>query len=557
MGWSKRGLVAPLLFLALALAAQGSAHASPLLWFGALALLVVIGAMVPAETAPPLGSLAAVVCMFAAWIVATNLWANPAYNVSAPYHAACLVGGFILGRRCTAHGLPLLFGTALAFALALAGWAIWQSFGVGGRGHALFETPAILAATLNLVLLPGLVLVALRAPSRFLVAALVILGAGLAAAASRGGWLGLGAGLLVAAVLTRRAGLAVGWHRALLVAAIVASGALLATLPAVIPHQQAAVQNWLSSDLATQSSLSRLGLYQLAMDGMTSASRVFGAGYLTFHYLLDAQVRPVPGYELHTTYFVHNDYLQALLELGVPGLTALVLLVVVPLGTAWRLVSRVVSDERAVVIATAAAIASMSAHALVDFPFYIPLCVLLFGAMMGVLDATHPLVQERPYPAPRPAWHRASLAAVGTVTTWLLIVPVAAEAAAQFGHHQWRKGNNESAAYWLELARRTAPRDWRYHWYAGQFWLAQAQLQPNPPAARLADRCFATGDVANPYEPANLLGRIAVHRGFGQQLADPADAKTLRDWTSRALSLAPRDRTVQAEVEQIRKRYGP
>ena len=549
----KRGLAAPLLFLAFALAAQGSAHASPLLWLAALAALISTWWTLGAARPPlPFSLLAAAIGLFAAWTVATNLWANPAYSASAPFAMAFLVGGFLLGRRAAARDVPMLFGTALAFAVTLALWGTWQRVGLNeGRSHAIFETPAMLAATLNFVLLPMLVFVALGGRNRWLLAPLLLVAAGSALAASRGGWLGLAAGLAFAGLLAHRAGGRVNVRGAVIVVTVIGSAMLFGELLGRSGHA-------LLGEAATQSSLSRFGLYQLAIDGIARTSPLFGSGYLTFHYLLDSEGRNILAYEQATTYFVHNDYLQALLELGVPGLAALLVLLVTPLAMAWRM-PRVEAGPRIAVVGAAGGMVCMAVHALVDFPFYIPLCLLLYGAAAGVLDgirlAVGPdqgLVRAEPSAA-----RRASVAAVTTLAAWMLIVPAAAEAAAEYGHYQWRRLEAKSAVYWLELARRIEPRDWRYHWYAGQFWLAQAQLQPRPEAARLADRCFAAGEHANPYEVSNLVGRIATHRLFAQYLASPADAGTLREWMARALRLAPRDQSVQAQAALVRKQFGP
>jgi hypothetical protein len=222
----------------------------------------------------------------------------------------------------------------------------------------------------------------------------------------------------------------------------------------------------------------------------------------------------------------------------------------------------VAADARLKLIALAAAIGTMAIHALVDFPFYIPVCLLIYGTALGLVDSillgsgcTKPW--RLPLGPASMGVKRAAIAAAGTLAVWVLAVPAAAEAAADYGHRQWRAARGESAAYWLEVARRIEPRDWRYHWYAGQFWFAQAQAGANPTAARLADASFAAGDAANPREVSNLLGRIATHRRLRSLLAAPADARAMRDWADRAVKLAPLDPAVRAETALALKQFGP
>lgn len=507
--------------------------------------------------------LAACVCGFALWMVGTNLVANPSYNPLAPYHAAFLVGGFLLGRRAGAGGAPLLFRTALAFGLILAAWAMWQQTAQHeARAHGLLETPATLASTINLLLAPGLVLVALGSRRRLLIAVLIVLSGALAAAQSRGGWLALLAVGLIAFAFIRRTEFRVDAKAAAIVVGILALG-WAGSWIASLGWDSAGPQHSMISAEAALSSVARLDLYELALKAIAASPWLLGSGYHAFHYLLEPARPTMPAFSETTTYFVHNDYLQTLLELGVPGLAGLLLIVFLPLSQAWRAIPRLAGmrNEQVVLIASITAVGSMAIHALVDFPFYIPVCVLLYGAAIGLLDAI--LLRAacvRPLQLPTFAnatLQRAAVAAMGTIAACIFAIPVAAEAASAYAEHQWRAARVESAAVWFEAARRLDPKDWRYHWYAGQFWLSQAQISGKAAAARLADASFAAGYAANPREPRNLFGRIVTHRRLRTLLAAPADPATLRAWADRALELAPLDAEVRAERARLLAQFPP
>jgi hypothetical protein len=240
--------------------------------------------------------------------------------------------------------------------------------------------------------------------------------------------------------------------------------------------------------------------------------------------------------------------LQTLLELGIPGLAGLLALVALPQARAWRVVPVLGPDQKLMVVALAAALGSMATHALVDFPFYIPVCLLIYGAAAGLLDSL--LAAGAGVRLPR-----VLAVAAGTLGLWVLATPVAAQAAAGYAHRQWQAAHGQSAAYWFEVARRIEPRDWRYHWYAGQFWYAQAQASKKPEAARLADAAFAAGFAANPREVRNLLGRISTHVRLRALLAASADNATLREWADHALALAPLDPAVKAERNLVLKQH--
>jgi O-antigen ligase len=448
-----RGLRAHLVFLALALAAHGSAEPSAAIWIASLTLLFF--ASLGSKTSRGLTPLAIAVAVFAAWIVLSNELFNASYAAAAPFHAAFLLGGFLLARQKDAASL---YRVALLGALILSVWALLQ-LARGERAHALFDTPATLAATLNLVLLPGLVYWVWKARGTVLGPALALLVFALAASQSRGGWLAFGAGALAAMIFARRAGLPVGKPLMLGAAALVVTGLALSL------HGGTSV-------------LARLALYGAALQSMHAP--LAGSGYLSFYYYADG-----------STYFVHNDYLQTLLELGVPGLLALLAIVVLPLALGWRALPSLQTDQQVRVVGASAAIAATAAHALVDYPFYVPACLLLFGAALGLLDAQ--------LPGPRTSLHRIPKSIFTALCLWLLVTPVVAEAAAAYAQRQWRRTDTESAAYWFEFARRTTPRDWRYHWYAGQFWHVGA-CGGNRRAGELAEAAFAAGRAANSRE---------------------------------------------------------
>jgi len=121
----------------------------------------------------------------------------------------------------------------------------------------------------------------------------------------------------------------------------------------------------------------------------------------------------------------------------------------------------------------------------------------------------------------------------------VLLRPVAAEAAAEWGLRKSAGGEGQQAAFWLGAAERLDSSDWRYHWYAGQFWESQAADSGRREAAQLAAKAYAAGLAANPLEVKSLLGMLSVQRRFRQLLAEPADPATLQRWTDLAARLAP------------------
>lgn len=515
-----------------------------MLWLGAIVLVVLPLAFLD-RTEPPRTSVLALVVALAVWMFATNRWANVSYTPAATYQAIFLVLGYLLGRRGAFRAaLP---AAAVFFGLSLAAWAFWQRI-ESPRANAFFETPATLAAVLNLVLVPTLVVTLARDRNRAAVGAVAILLSALLLSTSRGGWVAFGVASVFAVVMLLRARvypqrLGVGT-----VAIAVAAGIGTVALFAI----RSGPASFELSNLGSVTA--RLGLYELALHAMTPQTLLVGQGYLSFYYVLEAGKAAVADYASGMTYFVHNDYLQTLLEIGLPGLILLLGIVTAPLVAAWRALPRLSASDRVPVIALSAALASMAVHALVDYPFYVPVCVLMYAGVLGMLDGRLAAAGAAPVlPLPGRGW-RVAGAALVAFAVWFAALPVAAEVAAATANRAWRVGEGQRAAHWFDLARRIEPQDWRYHWYVGQFWLAQAMQSRRPEAAELADKAFSDGVRANPREVRNLTGRIETQLLFGQSLASGLDRRDLIAMAEHALELAPGDRAARQLHDRLRSR---
>lgn len=479
------------------------------------------------------------------WVIA-NGFVNTTYTSAAIFHPALLAAGFMAWRAFGARARHAAAAAVLAAMALLACWALWQAASGQGRAHAHFETPNTLATVLNLALAPLLFRIAYGDSRRGVLGLALLLTAALVSTLSRGGFIALACGLLTTSLLFHVRPSRDGVARSL---SVLGSGAIAGVIamqaPLWLTSHAIAPEAQLQGIASTLGSTldSRIELYRLALWAVGEHPWL-GTGYLGFNPLFEAHRAQLPSYTSeNVTYFVHNDYLQTLVELGLPGLMALLAIVMLPFGLARR--SAPPAMERLSLYAPLAGIATMAIHALGDFPFYVPLCLLLFGASLGEVDRR--LAQER-RTAPRTIAPRAGWVTIGgaALIALLLLPPPLAEAAAWYGERGWRKGIGESAALGFELARRLQPHDWRYHWYAGQFWYAQAQAG-NRAAAQLADEAFAAAIQANPADPRPLLGRIAVQLRFAKLLEQPQAAGTLRGWAERALALAPLNPAVRQD----------
>lgn len=520
--------------------------ASPSLWLGALALAVAAIVCDAHRRATSVTPIALAVWGYAAWAIANSFF-SPVYTAAGLFQPLFLVAGFAVARSASVRERENVFAVFAAGAAALAVWGLWQSATGGGRAHAHFETPNTLATVLNLALAPLLFRMAHGDAGRHVVAAAIVMSAGLVATLSRGGFIALSGGLAAAMLVWAvRPQLAAVWRAvaALLAGAVI--GGLALTLPQWLSGQPlpADAQPGSVATTLVNSVGSRGELYRLALSSVGEHPWL-GSGYLGFQALFEAHRAEVPSYATQNiTYFVHDDYLQTLVELGVPGLATLIAMVVLPFWWARRATGT--GRDGASRYAPLAGVATMAIHALGDFPFYVPICLLMFGVLLGLVDGGLSSGTAAAGVRPRRLPARLAAIALGAIAAVVLVAPVLAEAAAAYGDRSWRANRAQSAAYGFELARRLAPRDWRYHWYAGQFWYAQAQAG-NAAAAPLADQAFAAAVAANAREPRALLGRIATQMRFGRLLEHPQPAATLRAWADRALALAPLNPAVRRD----------
>jgi O-antigen ligase len=543
--------VAPLFFVSLVFACAGSRLGYVMLWaFSALAMLA--AAWAGAVRAGTHSRIAAAVLVFSLWVVCHTLLITPAYTPAGLFHPLLLLAAFGAFRRFDALTERRAAIAALALGGILAAWGLVQVGPIGiARAHALFETPATYATVVNLLLVSLLGLLVAGQRGIALPVLGVVFASALFAADSRGGLIALAAGLGTAVVLAVRGGV-LRRRGVLTVFGLVAAGSILAAGLRAVPFSVGIREAPPSAVAQAESSLSRLELYELSARAWLE--RPFaGTGYLTFRYTLERGRASVPSYgESSETWFVHNDYLQALQELGPLGLAGLLSLAWLPVLIAYRQMPALPPADRPAALAAASALTAMACHALVDFPYHVPACLLLCGALLGSLDGRIAgAAAAASLPGEVTPVRRAVRTACVVVATVLFLRPVFAEVSAEWGLRLFADRQSQSAAYRLEAARRVEPADWRYHWYAGQFWDDVASATGSRDAARLANTAYAAGFEANPLEVRNLLGLISLHRRHGERLGAPADTAARAAWVAQAEALAPFNAAVRRERQLL------
>ncbi len=490
-----------------------------------------------------------------AWLGLTVLW-SPARFVSSVefWWKGAMVLAFVAVAG-SAH-LPwrqLLRGVVLV-GLVLAALGAVQALVLGQPPHSLFLNPNSHAAFLNLVALAlvGRTLAlpaAERTRAALLGAAVFFLVFGMALVGGRGALLSL----LLAALLPLWLGARrVGPGRAAAVGAILAVAVLVADLVR---------GGYVAGRLATlvspaSAGYDRFPIWEASLR-LLADTPWWGAGAGTFWLLYPSYRLPADG---SGGYYAHNDYLQLLIEAGVPGL----LLTLAVLGVmVWRVYRRQRGpDSSATEVLEAAGLAAgilvVALHSLFTFNFYILPTLIVVGAFLGRLEHLAPSVPAR-RAVGEPARRRLhwALAAVAALSLASLLATAASHAALGRALERASAGEPLAADAWLRWARRLEPSADAPLLARARLYLSAARADRALPAATRADLLRAALAALEGAVERNAL-RAETHYLHGQVLAleRPRQPLAAQQSFARALALDPLHLGARAEVAGAHLRAG-
>jgi len=553
----KGGLIAPLFVMAALLCLlQTSRNTQPFLWWFGLCLLVAL-TWLKQERPFSLSWVSGAIVGFCLLVFINTLYISPAYQVGGIYFPATLLIAFVAASRCPDWFMQTGFKLFCAVIAVIAVWALVQWLTGWGfiyekslRSVALFSTPNILAASLNLGLMPILAYYLLGRGGRGVYGLTLLLFAALLTTQSRGGYLGLLTGILFLLIFVGQSAVVAQWRRYRAVAL-----GFLAILAFFKLYAWLGLASWsMDAVLATLShgeSSHRREIYQVAWHGLAEHLWL-GSGYFNFGYYFEVYKIP-PFLDTHFS-FVHDDYLQFAFELGLLGLALFLLLMTVVYGQLFKFRRQAMAEQRLPLIMSAAAITTMLAHALVDYPLYIPVFQAAFGAYLGIIGwqfidmgAMHWRLPKMPAQALlglRPGFIGNSL--VTGLMVWLSL-PAFASIAANYSSYRLLADDARHGLLWSSVARTLQPRTASYYWQEGIIWRDQGVAQTRPDLLEKSNVVFSKGFDVNPFEVNNLLEKIALHRKYGTLLKQPASHQDIMTWINHAKDLQPHSIGVQIE----------
>jgi O-antigen ligase len=528
--------------------------------WGGLSLLLV-SLVMPAERGIPVNALSLSLALFCVLLLANVLFHSPHYEAYSLYRPFILLPAFAAVALQPRKDLEGLFAGGIAvlsllvlFGLLQVMLGVWPYKQDAARAAATFATPNTFATAINLFLLPLIALRCAGRGGRLVYPALLWLFAGLVSTESRGGWLAFLSGLAFVAWysgLPRTAEAKLRWKELVagMLWVLIAYYALKAFLPQLsvslgLTPGELFVENMAWRGVSYRSDLALVAVGQIA------EHPIAGTGANTFLPLFE-MLKPAR-LDLDFSFpFVHNDYLQTWLEYGLGGIA--LLCAIVGAATAIVLRARRAQTADLIPLAAGAALASIFAHALVDFPLYVPFPVMALGAWLGVLAAN---AGNAAWAGPAAARVRQWIAPLRTPLVTLVLLaaviawlaqPTIAYAASRHAVAALFAGRADEGLYWQSVARRMEPRSGMRHWEEGVIWREQALAARDKALAAKADARFAEGFRVDPYDVNNLAERVRLHRMHADLLEEPASPATVLEWSRHLLALQPYSVMTRAE----------
>lgn len=412
-------------------------------WLYAPAVLALLGFFV--ATAPaglwqgtifPRTAPALLLAAFGLYVTISLPWSQTPFPSLVTYLVFCslplTVFGLLLSPR-RSRDITVASRSIEIATVVLAVWAILQVTLLHdlyhGRAASPFADPNNLAALLNLSLIPMLAIAVTAPPGTGRLAAsagAMLLFAGLVATGSRGGLISLTLMVAILLVALRRT----VWERRRGIAAIAAlSVAITIVLRIVAPHASGHLgdMNWPGDEAA----MNRLILWRATLH-MIAQHPFTGSGLGSF-YLAYAGERPVAD-RVSAGQWAHDDLLQFAADMGVAA-PVLFVAFLVALYARHRRAMRTCPDDRAraALLGPLLAVFGLTAHAMVEFQFYVMPSLIVCGVRLAAWHAqADRLLGDEPARRPAPGWQRATAAALPVIVAILLAVPAVCGGAAGY-----------------------------------------------------------------------------------------------------------------------------
>ncbi len=516
-----------------------------------------------------LNPLSIFVTIFVILLILNNEFIRPIFNSEATYLLSLFAGSFILFSHADKNFLRHIIFFLVGVFLLLSIWGAVQyttGYGVlismGGRANSIFVTPNTFAAAINSILLPLIVFFLFGKNRQYLLATILILFAAFLITKSRGGWGALFYSLIFIALLLKVLKISVSRKRinklllGMLLVFTTYSGVDLVEYDRYkgdfsFSDNYGQLIRYDGSGTISRGMSARFLLYDVAWQ-LLKQKPFFGHGFHTYQYY---QLRDHKSYiVVGQSRMAHNDYLQLGMELGLLGPLLLIMLFITPVFFLWNHRSIISNEDRMYMLALIASLASLYAHALVDFIIYVPFLLLMIALNLGICNQLvnkyfgNTKVIDFPDKYIRLKLVK-SLA--GVLMLCILAQPAIAQTAYKKAMVEAKKMKFQSAIRYFGIARRFASYEPLYYWHEGAILVTAIKVEPNRELARRADKLFSVGMSKSPFYVRNKLAGAELHREYGHLIPKPEDLEVVLSWLEHAIYWRPYDPVVQSEYLKI------
>ncbi len=502
------------------------------------------------------------VAMFILLLIVSMVFIRPVENAEANYLIWLFAGGFLLFTYANKKFIRHTFYSLIGIFALLSVWGLIQYttgaaylINMGHRANSIFVTPNTFAASINIILLPTIVLYLLYVKnSRLLLCSLLILFSALLVTQSRGGWIAFISSMILISILLKV--LSVKFDR-LRLKNIIIGLTIVFVAYSVTNHFE---HNNLNSKKSINSEINYLIRSESLVSTMSQRLELYDIAWQRI------KQKPLLGYGLHTyqyyksqahkgssvtdiTRYVHNDYLQLWMETGVAGLLLFIALFLVLLYLLLKLSNKVSDKEKLLMLAIITSVTSFYVHALVDFIFYTPFLLLIFACSLGLFNQIVNKYFNMKEISLSLRYIRLNLLKLlsGLIIIFILAQPAIAQLVYKEAIRRTDHLDIVGALPYFELARRFAPNEPEYYWYEGAIFMNAVKSSRHKPSAKFVDELFEKGMAVSPYDVKNRLARSELHRDYGDVLDKPEDLNTVLSWNEEALYWQPNDDVVRSE----------
>ena len=240
------------------------------------------------------------------------------------------------------------------------------------------------------------------------------------------------------------------------------------------------------------------------------------------------------------------------METGILGLLLFLSIPIIIIVMLFRIWKKITIIDKSIMLALTTGLVGFYVQALVDFLFYIPFLLMIYGCYLGYINQLfnkYPggLFQyqlEFPDLKVRPVIIKSL---VGLIVISYLSQAAIAQLAFDQANRNKNRLNLEPALKAYELARRFAPYESSYYLVEGDIWYHAAKATGKAELAQRADMLFKQGIEANPYKVANLFWRAMLHRDMPELLSNAVSQEKILKWLQHVLYWSPNNEQVQSE----------